>query len=161
MRILISRLDPKTHRFVVERPPHPTIDVRLETRSLLLHDLAHYAVEGHLATEEGFYGRLASGASLEELRGDLPEEVQDALMMIERRVAMLQTAFKKRRPTADPALQRLREVWGAWSKIRQGQALELPWPAGPPRLTEVAAANADQRQARTGRAQPNHPSRQK
>lgn len=39
---------------------------RLETRSVLLHDLCHYAVESELQLVHGFFGRLAAGAELDQ-----------------------------------------------------------------------------------------------
>lgn len=136
MECAFTRIDPRTHRFTVERPPHAQVAVVLETRSLLLHDLCHYAVESAMGTEGGFYGRLAEGWSLDALRdGRLAGADLDAMMGIERRVAMLQSAFRKGREGHDPeAWRRLRAVWGAWRKVRQGEQLVLVWPPGPPEV---------------------------
>lgn len=126
-----SIVDPRTHRLHVERPPHPPVDVTLETRSLLLHDFSHFAVECEMETAAGFYGRLAAGWSLKALRdGTLTDEELDFMMAIERRVALLQSAFKKSRATNDPAFDRLRRIWGAWSKVKSKQQLVLSWPSG-------------------------------
>ncbi|MEM1416558.1 MAG: hypothetical protein AAGH15_16725 [Myxococcota bacterium] len=131
MEIFFARLDPKTHRFRVARPPHPAVDVRLETRSLLLHDMAHYAVEATLGTEEGFYGHLARGTTLPELRA---LEERDALMAIERQVVGLQMAHRRGAAPSDPASRTLRAITGAWRKARQGEALRLRWPDPSPEL---------------------------
>jgi hypothetical protein len=129
MRVWFTRVDPKTHRLVVERPPHDRIDVSLETRSLLIHDLAHYAVETALGTDAGFYGHLAAGRSLEELREPLADaEAQQALMAIERQVAMLQSAFRRGGAGAAEGADTLRRLEGAWRKARQGEALTVTWP---------------------------------
>lgn len=114
----------------VERPPYAPIEVALESRSLLLHDFSHFAVECEMRTDAGFYGRVASGWSLEALRGSLTGAEQEAMMAIERRVALLQSAFKKNFPTSDPAFDRLRRIWGAWKKVKSGQRLTLSWPSG-------------------------------
>lgn len=102
MLCAFSILDPRTHRLYVERPPYAPIDVALESRSLLLHDFSHFAVECEMRTDAGFYGRVASGWSLEALRGSLTGDEQEAMMAIERRVALLQSAIKKDLPRAIP-----------------------------------------------------------
>ncbi|MEO1173796.1 MAG: hypothetical protein AAFX94_17370 [Myxococcota bacterium] len=127
-----TRLSPKEHRFQVERPPHPPIDIRLETRSMLLHDFCHHAVESELETPAGFFGLLAAGWSLEALRHDaLSEEIRDPLMEIERHVVMLQTHFKQG-PTDLLGSKTLRATWGAWNAAKTGQRLVLTWPGSEP-----------------------------
>lgn len=140
MKIYVVRVDPKRHRLRIERPGHATVDVILETRSFLLHDFAHYAVESALETSEGFYGHLAAGVSLEALRAPerLGEERLAALMRIERQVAVLQSAFKKGTAApSTPGVQLLRAVWGAWKKTRQGEALLLCWPGAAPEVVSA------------------------
>ena len=84
-----------------------------------------------MKTDAGFYGHLASGRSLEELLdGSLAAKELALMMAIERRVALLQSAFKKGRPASDPAHDVLRRIWGAWKKVRFGQRLTLSWPSG-------------------------------
>lgn len=138
MRVGFQNHDPKRHRFVVERAPHPPIDVLYESRSMLLHDFAHYAVEGALGTEAGFYGWLARGADPTELRenGGIDDEALAVLMGLEGQVALLQSAFKRNQGSAGPAdsWNRLRAVFGAWRKCRQTEILWLPWPAGAPEV---------------------------
>lgn len=144
MQVWIARVDPKTHRFVARRPPHHPVDVVLETRSLLHHDFAHYAVESTLQIEDGFFGLVAAGADATALREHrMPPEEWAALMAIEREVALLQTAFKQgpHRPD-DRVWERLRALHGAWSKVRTGEALALSWPAGEPVVQVVPAPPA-------------------
>lgn len=132
MQIWISRIDPKTHRFRALRPPHPPVDLVLETRSMLLHDFAHYALEATLETDQGFYGLVAAGADVPTLREhQLPPDQWEELMALEGMVAMLQSSFKRgERRSGDASWELLRAVNGAWSKARQGEALFLPWPQG-------------------------------
>jgi len=140
VKIWFIPLNPTQHRFRVEREGREPIDVALETRSLLLHDLAHYAVEATEELAHGFYGLLAAGTSLESLRDPdgLSREAFDALMLIERRVAMTQSAFKKRGPGNDAASRGLRQLWGAWSKTRHGSAMRLEWPELAPEVVVSA-----------------------
>lgn len=138
MQIWFQRVDPKTHRMVVERAPHPRIEVTLETRSLLIHDFAHWAVETALETEAGFYGHLAAGLELDALREPLPDrDAQAALMDIERQVAMLQSAFRKGRAGDMTGADNLRRLEGAWRKTKQGEALTVTWPNPAPTVTTL------------------------
>lgn len=103
---------------------------------MLVHDLCHYAVEAELGIEHGFYGLLAGGQDLETLRepGGLDEATAARLLEVERQVVRLQSAFRRASVGPEGAAERLRSVMGAWKKARQGQALALSWPAGPPVL---------------------------
>ncbi len=140
MEIWFAPRDPKRHRFVVARTGADTIDVLLETRSLLLHDLAHYAHEVTAGTSDGFYGLLAAGCSLAQLRdpAGLPAEQLAKLMALEKTVALLQSAFKHGAVScsADDA-RVLRGLWGAWSKTKQGEALYLRWPDPTPSVVSA------------------------
>lgn len=136
----MTRLTPRTHRLRIERPPYDPVDTVLETRSLLLHDLSHYAVEAELGVEHGFYGLLASGVGLEALREQqLDPEVWEQLMAVEFQVVKLQTAFKRGDVlVGDRAWRRLRSLHGAWSKARMGEAVQLDWPASDPVLVPAS-----------------------
>ncbi|MEN0061189.1 MAG: hypothetical protein AAGA48_03510 [Myxococcota bacterium] len=133
MLIWLSPASPHRHHFVVLRPPWPRIEALLETRSLLLHDLCHYAVEAALGTDEGFYGRVAQGADPTALREATMEDAEWAsLLAIEGQVVQLQSAFKRRDAEQIPGFERLRQLWGAWSKVRPPMGLRLAWPADAP-----------------------------
>ncbi len=121
--------------------PHPAIDVVLETRSMLLHDLVHYAVEGAEGLTDGFWGLLAGGASLADLRDPdaITPEVWERLLRIERRVARLQGALARGGPEEEAARTLLRAVRGAWAATSQGRSLELSWPPSSPRVVQAPA----------------------
>mgnify|MGYP000120534982 FL=1 len=135
MHLLLAVHDLTHHRLRVHRPPHPPVDALLESRSLLLHDLVHYAVEASPPIAHGFYGRLFAGAQPEALREGT--EAWEDLLAVEGRVARLQTAFKRGLATDDLALPRLRALWGAWRKVGRGQALRLAWPPGDPEVVDA------------------------
>jgi hypothetical protein len=136
MKLWFAPYDLKQHRFIVERANLPRIDVLLETRSMLLHDLAHYAYESKAGLNDGFYGLLAAGFSLEQLREEdgLSKEEFDRLMEIEKLVARLQSTFTKDSTSDDV----LRSLWGAWRKTKQGQALHLRWPEPIPEVVDLS-----------------------
>ncbi len=99
---------------------------------MLLHDLAHFAVEVHSQTPDGFFALLASGATLSALRENQVDDpaVWDALMVVEGRVARLQSSLKHTKTSSDPALPLLKRAWGSWRKVRMGETLVLSWPSG-------------------------------
>jgi hypothetical protein len=67
MLIRFTRLTNERHRLELIRADGTREARDLETRSVLLHDLVHYAVEAEAGLKASFYGRLASGTSYEAL----------------------------------------------------------------------------------------------
>jgi hypothetical protein len=67
MRIVFAKTSSERHRFEVVRDDGTREMRDLDTRSFLVHDLAHFAVEQQGAMSGGFWGSLASGSSLDEL----------------------------------------------------------------------------------------------
>ncbi len=129
----------------------------LETRSALLHDLVHYAVETEAGLAASFYGQLAAGKTYEALSAE-PSGDPEA-MQTEAVVARIQGIAKNdawsevepdtfaesiaagfravgREPpawlTGDLIVrvrERLRRVQGRWRATPFHQALELDFPA--------------------------------
>ncbi|MEM8924765.1 MAG: hypothetical protein AAGD35_14780 [Actinomycetota bacterium] len=120
--------------------------VTVETRSMLAHDLAHLATESTLATDDGFFGRVAAGAPLHGRWDDLPPESVDALMVVESVAARVQGLWSADLPAerwADaldglhPGLdrrrsgeihERLRRLHGRWQATSFDGAMVLGWP---------------------------------
>jgi hypothetical protein len=67
MLIRLTRLTNDRHRLELVRDDGTREARELETRSALLHDLVHYAVEAEAGLKASFYGRLARGESYEAL----------------------------------------------------------------------------------------------
>lgn len=143
MLVRFQRLDRRQHRMCVLREAGQSIDAVLETRSLLLHDFAHYSLESVQRYHHGFFGLLAAGCSLEDLRAGRGVAAKGPLMAIEREVALLQSAYRWNRtePLGKARTARcyevLRSIDGAWSKVKRAQALELWWPDPEPRVVSV------------------------
>jgi hypothetical protein len=170
MRILFRKLSGARHELAHElgilRPDGRQESNLCETRSTLVHDFIHYAVEGAAHLESGFWGRLAAGRSLAEMndRAGLPAADEAAeLAIVERFVGAL-TGAAKGVPAAElvaamaryaagmdtrlppwlteamvvEAQERLRRLVGAWRATRPGGALELDWPPdAPPHVGET------------------------
>ncbi len=153
MLIRFTRLTNERHRFEIVRDDGTREAHELETRSALIHDLAHYAVEAEARLEESFYGRLAQGIPYSELI-DTPPNGREALDT-EAVVAMLQGTVKVAQ--TDPveftekikggfgalgqeppgwltgdfmarALDRLRRVHGQWRATTFHRTMELEFP---------------------------------
>lgn len=102
VRVILTKLSSARHRFELERDGSARESAELETRSLLLHDFIHYAVEVAAGVSHGFYGRLAAGASLEALSHPAADSCG-------------------RPAPADPALLQIEGVVGALTRFGKGQ----------------------------------------
>lgn len=134
MRIRLTRLTSDRHRLEVERGDGVWDGVELETRSLLLHDLVHLAIERELGTADGFWGRIAAGAPLVGLR-------EPELLEIERLVGPMQAVWNERLDASeyarmmqvtpgfvDGVRSRLRGLTGQWRATGYGETMEVSWP---------------------------------
>jgi hypothetical protein len=152
MLIRFTRLTNERHRFEIVRDDGTCEARELETRSALLHDLAHYAVEVEAGLRESFYGRLAQGVSYDQL-ATLPMSTPEALQT-EGVVVLFQGspefgaepehcvqqiiggfAAMGREPPAwltgdfvARARERLRRVRGRWRATPFHQTMELEFP---------------------------------
>lgn len=147
MRILFRKLGDHEHVLEINGE-----SVTCETRSLLRHDLLHYAVEAEARLEHGFWGNLARGRRVDEL-GDLAEGGPE-LLAIERLVGALDGAAKGQEASAVVAAvrrydetssvatppwltealvlrvqERMRRLLGLWKATPFGGVMELTWPA--------------------------------
>lgn len=153
MRIAFTPLTSDRHRLAVRRDDGTVDSVELETRSLLLHDLVHLAVESEAGLDAGFWGLVAAGAPLDGLRiesdamnaADPPAD-RAQLVLAERLVGPMQAVWLGRLPDArylelaagatdrvdatfvSRVRARLRSLHGHWKATRHGTAMEITWP---------------------------------
>jgi len=78
MLIRLTRLTNERHRLEFVRDDGTSEARELETRSALLHDLVHYAVETEAGLEASFYGQLAGGKTYEALTAE-PSDDPEAM----------------------------------------------------------------------------------
>lgn len=78
MQIRFTRLTNDRHRLEVVRDDGTREAHEQETRSTLLHDLVHYAVETEAELEASFYGRLARGETYAALTTAMPADAEPA-----------------------------------------------------------------------------------
>lgn len=152
LTLRFTRLSPDQHRFAYLRPDGTGEAFDLETHSLLLHDLLHFAVETEAGLHGSFYGLLArvggyaelsvgGGAALGgeiaitervvgALTGALQAEDLDAAAFVEQVRAYLDI-YDERAPrwfTPDLLLavrERMRQLEGRWRATPFGAAMEL------------------------------------
>jgi hypothetical protein len=143
--IRFTRLNPTHHRFEAIRADGAGEMREFETKSLLLHDLVHFAVESEARLNGGFYGALAAGAAYDAplpgseamaiesvvgpLQGALKGEI-DADAFVTRHRAM-QGNMGSASPTwltsdlITRVLERLRQLQGQWRATPFGEMMEL------------------------------------
>lgn len=131
MRIRFNKISDDRHQLMVAWPDGRSETVSCETRSLLLHDLLHYAVESEARLNDGFWGSLAAGASLAALNARAagvaslaastetldPADADVGLLLVERVVGALHGTTKG--IAAGPMFEGLQ---------RFASAIERPWP---------------------------------
>jgi len=157
MLIRLTRLTNERHRLEFVRDDGTSEARELETRSALLHDLVHYAVETEAGLEASFYGQLAGGKTYEALTAEPSDDAE--AMQTEAVVARIQglakndawsrvdpgsvaesiaagfRALQSTPPTwltadlIDRVRDRLRRVQGRWRATPFHQTLELDFPA--------------------------------
>jgi hypothetical protein len=150
LRLRFTRLNPTHHRFEAIRADGGVQMRELETRSFLLHDFVHYAVESEAGLQNSFYGLLARGADYDAMQQPISGEA----MQTEFVVGPLQTAIKGEVDAAafvalmvevqqqmggaapdwltpdmiERATQRLRSLQGRWKATPFGETMELVFP---------------------------------
>jgi hypothetical protein len=147
LEVEIAKLSNERHLLRVRRADSSAEEVELETRSYLLHDLVHWAIEAESSIDDGFWGLLAQGVTLEALADrTMTEPLSPGLALAERLVGPFQAVHNERlaasryveqargvAPFVDEAWvervsERLRRLTGAWRAVTFSQALALRWP---------------------------------
>jgi hypothetical protein len=155
MRIVFVKLADDEHRLEIHRADGSTESAELETRSFLVHDLVHYAVEAEAGIADGFWGLLARGITLADLSdrgapapdGGMAGRFGPGIALAERLVGPMQSVFHGRLDaalyvenarsaapeTVDAAFverveKRMRALWGHWRATRFRSSMELRWP---------------------------------
>ena len=152
MRIRWTRCSPDRHRFEIVRADGSREGAELETRSVLLHDFVHYAVESEAGIDDGFYGLLARGLGFGELRREVELQEHPGIHRAESLVGPMQAVWNGRiskeryveqlgpgdpavdqvpvdRAFVDRVCERLRQITGQWRGTPFHDTMELVWPA--------------------------------
>jgi hypothetical protein len=155
LSLRFTRLSDERHRFEYRRPDASGEAIEMETRSLLRHDLLHFALESEAGLRGSFYGILAKVGGYEELSIAGGAPLGGEVAITERIVGALTGALKGDAfdPKAfagamadyldlygehpprwlTPALlarvqERMRQLLGRWKATPYGGTMELAFP---------------------------------
>jgi hypothetical protein len=156
LRISFRKITDERHVLEVARADRRTESVECETRSYLLHDLLHYAVESEARLQSGFWGHLAAGKTLAQMNdrsGAGTADVAGEVGAIERLVGAMHMTTKGRssreivegvrrfyesigeqapawltEALVDAVHERMRRMQGAWRATPRGGSVELSFP---------------------------------
>lgn len=153
-----TQVSPTHHRFEYRRPDGTGEAIEMETRSLLLHDLLHYAVESEAGLKGSFYGILGRIGGYEELQVAGGAALGGEIAITERVVGALTGAlqheglddeafcaqvsefldiYDERAPRwftpyfVAAVRERMRQLVGRWKATPFGQPMELAFPEPP------------------------------
>jgi hypothetical protein len=152
MLVVFRKMSEERHELEIVRDDGCRERVVCETRSYLVHDLLHYAVESEAEVRGGFWGSLANGKTLAEMN-DRNAMMGGEMPIIERVVGALSGAVKGRSAaemvaaldqhaaalgSTNPAWltvelvaavqERMRKLLGHWKATPFGGSMELTWP---------------------------------
>jgi hypothetical protein len=148
VRVSFTKISSERHRFGVRRDDGSRETQELESRSYLLHDWVHLAIEAELPIADGFYGQLASGTPLAVLNDrSRPFPNAGGLALAELLVGPMQSLYAGRLATpayvalaaerhpglVDEAFvervrERLRRLEGHWRATPYGGDMTIVWP---------------------------------
>jgi hypothetical protein len=157
VRILFRKTSDERHALEIVRPDGRREQEDCETRSFLVHDLLHYAVESEARLTGGFWGNLARGKTLADMNDRTGQAMAGAsaeMAVIERVVGSLSGAVKGRTAnemaaalatyatalgTKNPdwlteafiltVQERMKRLQGRWKATPYGGTMELDWPS--------------------------------
>lgn len=153
LEIRLTRVDDARHRFAYTRPDGSSESLELETRSFLVHDLTHFALESAAKLTGGFYGALAAGTPYSALAGEAAMRMKGEAGDIETVVGPLSTALRGEMDAAaftarvsgyfadlghavpawltpetiDAAAARFRALMGQWKATPFGGTMQIDW----------------------------------
>ena len=152
LTLRLTRISPTHHRFEYRRPDGTGEAIEMETRSLLFHDLLHFAVESEAGLKGSFYGILGKIGGYEELSVTGGAALGGEIAITERVVGALTGALQQEDLDADdfvsqvseyldisderaprwftPAFiaavrERMRQLMGRWKATPFGETMEL------------------------------------
>jgi hypothetical protein len=158
VRVAFRKVSDERHVLEIHREDGGHEQVECETRSYLVHDFLHFAVESEAKLSTGFWGILATGRSLVDMndRAVRAREMQKPqTAMIEFIVGALHGVAKGE--TAKDLVaavrgysvvvgvrvpawlteefvvavkERMRKLVGRWKATPYGESMDLEWPAG-------------------------------
>jgi hypothetical protein len=142
MDIWFAKRSDQVHTLRVRRADGTEDRIELESGGFLRHDLAHLAVELEVPVATGFWGSVATGASLDgegiesdgiALAASLAGPVQTLMRTDADVEAYAETLARVAPALASPELasrlhDRVRRLRGQWEATRYGDEMHVTWP---------------------------------
>lgn len=146
MEVIFAPKTPTRHTVTVRRADGTVETVELDTKDFLRHDLAHLVVESVLGIDDGVWGSVAAGASLngdgldragvaraERIAGPMQTLMRvaagpDAILAVLAEIAPDDATAH----VADRLHEGFRAVAGHWNATRHGGEMHLTWPLPAP-----------------------------
>lgn len=148
MLVCFTKVSDEKHQFSFKREDGSQGTSDLVSRSFLLHDFVHLALESEAQFEQAFYGLLALGTSLEELNirgeGFLTRELE----LAEALTGPMQAVYNGRFSPEDYVTQlgarapelvslefvqrvlgRIRKLMGHYRSLKYGETMEASFPS--------------------------------
>ena len=144
MKIEIQKLSKYQCLYTITRGDQSVERITLETKTYLVHDICHFAVEKNLGYTNGFWGMLSQGYTFSALFGkDNPQT--EELRFIEQIVGPVQSAYSGHIPKKDfeqyishlsitlsesvlgTYLTEIRTIVEHWEQLMVGQQITLEW----------------------------------
>ena len=152
LKLSIKRISPTHHTLRYVREDGSGEEKAFESKSTLLHDFMHLAIESEAQLMHGFFGLLTQGYSYDELAGKAPSQYPEEEAMNVEMVVGPFSAITKGKATAtqlieglgnlfgahgkpvpswvtsgmlDRAYQRYQCILGKWNSLKYGETLEL------------------------------------
>ena len=100
MKIVLKKKTSFQAEYTITRADKTAELITLDTKTYLLHDICHYAVEKILNYQNGFWGMLAQGYTFSELFGK-NNPMTSGLRFIEQIVGLVQSVYSGHIPIKD------------------------------------------------------------
>ena len=144
MKIEIKKATNHRCEYTITRDDKSVERITLDTKTYLVHDICHYAVEKNLKYSKGFWGMLSDGYSFSELFGKKNPNTTE-LRFIEQIVGPVQSVFLGNIPKQDfdlfvkhldltltedilhACLTEIETILKQWEQLSIGQRLTLEW----------------------------------
>ena len=113
MHITLQKISPTHHRFTYTREDGTGESLELETKSFLMHDLLHFAVETEAGLTHSFYGLLNQMEAYATLSGENTQLPLGSQILHTERIVGILTGFTKGSITPQEALDAIANLYTA------------------------------------------------
>ena len=113
MRISLTRISPTHHTFAYVRDDGTGESIDMDTKTFLVHDLIHFAVETEANLKDSFYGLLNTSGSYASLSGEGLKTAEGTEVLHTERVVGVLTGIAKGDVTPQQAFGAIENLYNA------------------------------------------------